>query len=230
MVDPDPRSPALEPARLAAARGDVYAFLGEQWLLPPIRDDQPLEALAARWGAVGLGVDEARGERIVRFLEETDSVIEALEAEYQALLRVPTGRYLTPVQSVYEAAAFEDDSWTFGRLRTKPWTEVTAAYAHAGYAVSPGDQVEADHIGCMLEFMAALCREESQAWADGHPERVNELRTAQASFLDRHFDGWLSKLRLRLDQTHELPYYPDVMGMLETYVKVEAKHLPRHGT
>jgi len=222
--------PAQREQRLTASRGAVYAYLGEQWLLPPVRYDQPLATLVERWHAIGLGIDEARGQRMVRFLEDTDGVAEALEAEHQALLRVPAGRYLAPIQSVYETAAFEDGAWSFGRLRMKPWRDVTAAYARAGYSVSSQDQVEADHIGCMLQFMGALCRDESQAWADGTLERVRELRTAQAEFLERHLDGWLPKLRLRLDQSHELPYYPDVMGMLETYLKIEAKYLGRQGT
>ena len=208
----------------------MYAYLGEQWLLPPIRDDQPLAQLVERWHAIGLGIDEARGERMVRFLEDTDGVAEALEAEHQALLRVPAGRYLAPIQSVYEEAAFQDGAWSFGRLRARPWKEVTAAYARAGYSVSGQDPLEADHLGCMLEFMAALCREESQAWADGTMERVRDVRTTQAAFLDRHLGGWLEKLRFRLDQARELPYYPDVMGMLETFLKVEVEHLTRQGT
>lgn len=219
-----------EAGRLAAVRGDVYAYLGEQWLLAPVRDDQPLAALVERWHAVGLGIDEARGERMVRFLEDTEGVVEALEVEYQALLRVPAGRYLAPIQSVYEGAAFEDGAWSFGRLRAKPWREVTAAYAKAGYSVGSQDPFEADHIGCMLQFMAALCREESRAWADGTTERVSALRNTQGEFLERHLDGWLPKLRLRVEQAHELPYYSDVMGMLETYLKVEARHLARQGT
>jgi TorA maturation chaperone TorD len=212
-----------EAARLAHARAGVYGFLGSQWLAPPVSHDRSLEQLTERWRGLGV-VSEEHAQRLLDFLGSTDDVTEALESEYQALLKVPAGRYLAPIQSVYETAKYESGAWTFGRLRGSAWFQVTATYERAGYDPAQSD-VEADHIGCLLQFLGALCRAESGAWHLGEWERAAELRSSQRAFIETHLSSWLPALRRRLDQAKSLPYYPVVMEIVEAYLQVEAMHL-----
>lgn len=98
---------------------------------------------------------------------------------------------------------------SFVREGTVPG-DVTAQVAYwmddAGFADVAPDAPSPDHIGAELRFMALLCFEESQAWAEGMQEEAGQLLARQSHFLHHHLGAWAPEYCQALEARAEHGY------------------------
>ncbi|NOZ01606.1 MAG: molecular chaperone TorD family protein [Deltaproteobacteria bacterium] len=213
---------------LAGGRERLYRFLAGQFISPPVGPKIPPNDLVAAWRELAQPVDPKCVAEIVGHLETDGFDPVALGREFAELFQIPAGRYLAPIESVYRAARFDGDRWTFGRLRGAPWTRVTNTYSKAGFEPAQ-DDVEADHIACELQFLAELCAREREAAAQGHMQLFGSLRANQKKFIDQHPLAWVHLLRHRIEQVTSSPYYLGLIHFVENMLAMESNYLSRNG-
>lgn len=213
---------------LARNRERLFRFLAGQFASPPIGPETPPGRLKAAWAELAERFSSERAAGIVRILESGELDPVALDREFANLFQIPTGRQVTPIESVYRSASFEEDCWTFGRLRGPSWAEVMSAYSSAGFEPAK-DSYEADHIACELQFLAELCAREAEAVASDDFQSVGALRADQKKFMDRHLLSWIHLLRHRVEQVSDNPYYVNLVHFVEDVLSLESAYLSRNG-
>ncbi len=73
--------------------------------------------------------------------------------------------------------------------------------------------VSADHIGVELEFMHHLCEAEIKAVHENDRDAVNELKSVQKTFLNRHLLKWAPLYLINLKYEARTPLYYDAADM-----------------
>ena len=208
-------------AALAQARADLYAFLAGNWLEDPVSLDQIRPDLLVRWLAVAETVDSVNGAVIIEFLATDDgSLVSSLGQEYQNLLRVPAGRYVVPIQSVYEGARKDGNSWAFGLKRGPARAAALKRYRTAGF--QPLGGMEPDHLGCQLAFLSTLCSLEGTSDTQVLRQQYHRWQTEA---LSAFMQPWMDTLGAHVEFAARLPYYPAAFAVLRTFLAAEVDYL-----
>ncbi len=214
----------------ARARADMYAFLAAVYLRPPTPDlrrtllaDDFLEELSS-----------LLGEEIVadlkKFTADThpDSDFAAVDQEYMNLFAVPTGRYVTPFEDVYQGQMVD------GMLKRGPLLGERAIAARRIYRAAGADMDRTckelpTHIGVELSYMSFLCErqaaaigdEEGQALPDEEKRAAADsvrYRILQKKFLDEHLNAWFPHLSRSIQANAKSNFYRGLARITEAFL------------
>lgn len=93
-------------------------------------------------------------------------------------------------------------------------------YRENGVDVDPELRMPEDHLGLEFEFMAVMADKTEKALAtrDISSESIQELLTTQCDFLEHHILNWIELLDEKVEEYAELPFYPAIMDVAESFV------------
>ncbi len=209
-------------AALAAARGQLYAFLASAFLRPPtarsvspILDGALLSGLAGQFGADAVVEFE-------RFRTTFDQDWNALDQEYQSLFTVPLGRYVTPYEAVYRDARIMDGEVVRGLLMGPSTLAVKAIYRDAGVEVADDVRELPDHIGLELGCMEVLCEAEARAREEGDGSGVERATALQRRLLHEHLLQWVPALCERIRANARGPFYRGIVALTGAFLDQES--------
>ena len=138
---------------------------------------------------------------------------EELESEYISSFDIAFGPSLPC--SLYESGHREDVS------STDITEELLRFYEHFQVKLGDKERDYPDHLVVELEFMAYLAKKEGDAL-----KRENDpapYRFAQADFLERHLEKWVSRLDERIQKRIKEPFYRGASAFLREFL---SNHLP----
>jgi TorA maturation chaperone TorD len=219
------------------ARADMYAFLAAVYLRPPTADlmryllaEDFLEELSSLFG-----------EEIVADLKKfaagthPDSDFAAVDQEYMNLFAVPTGRYVTPFEDVYQGITSE------GVLKRGPLLGQRAIAARRIYRAAGADMDRTckelpTHIGVELSYMSYLCEREAAAIRDeeGQVLPTDVKRTAadsvryrelQIKFLNEHLNAWFPQLSRSIQANAKSDFYRGLARITEAFLAYDTAGL-----
>ena len=111
------------------------------------------------------------------------------------------------------------------RLNTDVTMQVRRFYERMGLEVVKRNTVPNDHMGLELEFMAALCAREAQAWGSGDVDEAQMLRDEEAAFLKEHLGMWTDAFAARVSEAYCADYYDAWTRFVQTFVAEEQEYL-----
>jgi TorA maturation chaperone TorD len=168
-----------------------------------------------------------KDETILGFLPNYKEWDERNALENGALL----GEYLNPDFTnisllhliPYETFYTRDDQM----IETGGANPVTDIYSAYDFIVDFGTArvVSSDHIGVELEFMHHLCEAEMKAGHENDREVVQELRSVQKEFLNRHLLKWAPMYLLNVKYEAHTPLYHDVADMALEFILSDNEYL-----
>ena len=212
-------------ASWAQARGNMYKFLSAAFLEPPGK------ALVGPLLADGSldGLEEIFGTAAVSHLREFagrfQGDYESLDQEFQGLLMVPLGRYVTPYEAVYRDERVVEDQVVRGLLMGPSTLAVRKLYREAGLDVAEDLRELPDHVGLELACMESLCRAEAQAWERDDAEAVRWARGLERRLMEEHLLQWVPSLCARVRENAPGPFYRGVAALTEEFLRQEADEL-----
>lgn len=127
--------------------------------------------------------------------------------EFMNLFKVPTGRYVTPYESVYRDEREVAGEKVRGLLCGPSTVAVRKWYRLAALEISPDYKDLPDHIAMELGYMAHLCAKEQQFAEAGDEAHLHRCWQMQYGFLVRHLTAWLPLLRDRIHERSQHPYF-----------------------
>lgn len=216
---------AREDARM---RGTMYRFLSTIYLCPPEQDlvrqvteTNFLEVLSSLFG------DKAVAE-LKEFAAGFDYDFPFLKQEYLDLFAVPTGRYVTPFEDVYQGATVEGEP-AKGPLLGPRAVSVIRRYREAGAQMDRACKELATHIGVELSFMSFLCEREEEAIprgkGDAEPDSEQEeavpsirYREHQIRFLEEHLNDWFPRLSRSIQANARSRFYRGLARITEGFL------------
>lgn len=105
-----------------------------------------------------------------------------------------------------------------------PVTDMYSAYDFmVDYEISR--TVSADHIGIELEFMHHLCAAEFKAASENDTEAVQELRSVQKEFLNKHLVRWAPMYLINMKYESRTPLYYDAAEMALEFILSDNEYL-----
>lgn len=218
----------------AAARANMYTFLSAVFLHPPTGDlvrqimDQTfltdLSALFSREAVMELRRFAANAS--------VDADLASLRQEYMDLFAVPTGRYVTPFEDVYQGEGI-DGALERGPLLGERAIAVRRLYRQAGAEMTRECRELPTHIGVELSFMAFLCEREREAISrddagigsaetDGATGTPGCYRGLQLRFLQNHLNAWFPQLRKAIQAHAKSRLYPGLALITEEFLLRDA--------
>lgn len=219
------------------ARSDMYAFLAAVYLYPPTPD--MLQRLTEKNFLEELSV--LFGEETVTDLKtfaasaHPDTDFDDLDQEYMNLFAVPTGRYVTPFEDVYQGQTVG------GMLKRGPLMGERAIAARRIYRLASADMDRAckelpTHIGVELSYMSFLCEREAAAIRDenGQVPPDEEKRAAansvryrelQIKFLNEHLNAWFPQLSRAIQANAKSLFYRGMAKITEAFLDYDTAGL-----
>ena len=221
----------------AQARADMYSFLAAVYLRPPTADliryllaEDFLEELSSLFG-----------EEVVADLKKfaagthPGNDFAAVDQEYMNLFAVPTGRYVTPFEDVYQGQTVE------GVLKRGPLLGERAIAARRIYRAAGADMDRTckelpTHIGVELSYMSFLCEREAAAICDeeGQVLPADVKRTAansvryrefQIKFLNEHLNAWFPQLSRSIQANAKSNFYRVLARITEAFLAYDTAGL-----
>jgi DMSO reductase family type II enzyme chaperone len=113
----------------------------------------------------------------------------------------------------------------YGGARMKVMEEAVRFYNHFGLTLADSPRELPDHLSTELEFLHFLAFREAEALQ--RDEDAGPWRRAQRDFVARHPGRWVPKLRERVEHQSPLPYFRELVRLLERYLAHEQAHLVR---
>jgi TorA maturation chaperone TorD len=212
----------------ALTRGTMYQFLSTIYLSPP---EQDLVRQVTEKNFLG-ELSSLFGDKAVAELKEFaagfDKDFASLRQEYMDLFAVPTGRYVTPFEDVYQGATKEGKP-VKGPLLGPRAVSVIRMYREAGAEMDRACKELATHIGVQLSFMSFLCEREGEAiphekWdarPDSSPgEAANSVkyRELQIRFLKEHLNDWFPRLSRSIQANAKSRFYRGLALLTEEFL------------
>lgn len=217
-------------AQVAAARSKVYAFLAGVYLHVPtkelldgIRTSGVLDSLRKLVSTEDPADDFKQASALMKeFVSEAsrineDQLLQNLLIDRTRLLRGIGASYGPPPP--YESVYLE------GVLMGFSTKEVSDIYSKSGLAVSRTAGESADYIGVELDFLRALCEEESNKWAMIDRQRAIETLRAERSFLKNHLVKWVPKFCDNSLTWSRSSLYKAVAHLTKGWINLEANHI-----
>ncbi len=221
----------------AQARADMYAFLAAVYLRPPTPDlmryllaEDFLEELSSLFGEE-IVVD------LKKFAADThpDSDFAAVDQEYMNLFAVPTGRYVTPFEDVYQGQIVD------GMLQRGPLLGERAIAARRIYRAAGADMDRTckelpTHIGVELSYMNFLCERQAAAIGDEEGQALPDeekrvaansagYRILQKKFLDEHLNAWFPHLSRSIQANAKSNFYRGLARITEAFLAYDTAGL-----
>jgi TorA maturation chaperone TorD len=219
----------VELQQWAEARANGYDFLSELYNTPPT--PELVNQMAEDEFAASLQEVFARSsERMRCFLRDftgTEDSYRALKLEYDALFRVPGGRYTRPYEAVHGGKATQDGKAAGSLVRGPTTTAVQNMYRQAGAAISEEFKELPDFIGLELEFMSFLCTQEAEAWEQGDADAASRYRGWQQKFLSEHLAQWMGSFCQELATRAKSDFYRGLAEMTQGFVERDAEEIER---
>ncbi|MHC5078259.1 MAG: TorD/DmsD family molecular chaperone [Planctomycetota bacterium] len=215
------RAPSPE-AKTALARSQTYRFFAQVFL------EKPTQTLleAFRDGRFLSELGDVFGTEAGSPLTAGPGNLEDLQEEYDALFRVPAGRYVTPYESVYRGEARKDKkNRPGGCLMGEETLEVLAWFKCTGYFLQGSCKELPDHLGCEFEFVGRMCAEESDAHAEGKSDLAAKWRNAQRRFLENHLLRWFPEVAQKIRENDRLGFYALLTELASRFLEHEVKSL-----
>jgi TorA maturation chaperone TorD len=212
-------------ASWSQARGNMYKFLSAAYLEPPgeafvapLVTDGFVDGLEKFFGPAG--VHDLR-----QFAGTFQGDYQGLDQEFQSLLMVPRGRYVTPYEAVYRDEREIDGARVGGLLMGPSTVAVQQLYREAGMAVAESFKDLPDHAGLELACMESLCRAEVGAGEEDGAEAVRRARALQRRLLKDHLLEWVPSLCARIREYAPGPFYRGIATLTEVFLRQEAEEL-----
>lgn len=212
----------------ALMRGTMYRFLSTIYLSPldqelvrDVTEKNFLEELSLVFG------DNAVAE-LKEFAAGFDKDFASLRQEYMDLFAVPTGRYVTPFEDVYQGTTAEGEP-VKGPLLGERAVAVRRMYREAGAEMDRACKELTTHIGVELSFMSFLCEREADAISH---ERENanpgsspgeatdsvKYRELQIRFLEEHLNDWFPRLSRSIQANAKSRFYRGLARITEEFL------------
>lgn len=230
-LNPDAVS-AQEDAR---TRGTMYRFLSTIYVSPPeqdlvrqITEKEFLEELSTLFG------DKAVAE-LKEFADGFDKNFAFLRQEYMDLFAVPTGRYVTPFEDVYQGATGEGEP-AKGPLLGPRAVSAIRMYREAGAEMDRACKELTTHIGVELSFMSFLCEREAEAIphekgearpdpSPGEAANSGKYRELQIRFLKEHLNDWFPRLSRSIQANAKSRFYRGLARITEEFLAQDTASL-----
>lgn len=138
--------------------------------------------------------------------------LDELRSEVEAALRDPEAAAVEFTRRLVIVSKASGEDLPFesfvreGTVPGKATEDVMACIEDAGFSDISRDAPSPDHIGAEMKFMALLCYEESQAWADSTPGEAKKWLAMQRYFLSRHLGEWGAGYCDGLEERAQHPY------------------------
>jgi TorA maturation chaperone TorD len=146
------------------------------------------------------------------------------QQELATRLAVEHTRLFCGISEEYGPPPPYESLWREGLLMGDSTVQVASHYVNAGYGLD-GQFSPCDHLADELRFMAALCKEESEACNVTLPENVKQLRSRQLGFLDQHLMIWVGEYCRQLADLSKEPLYQALARVTATVLEQDATHL-----
>jgi len=123
----------------------------------------------------------------------------------------------------YETFYIRDDQM----IETGGANPVTDIYSAYDFLVDFGEArvVSADHIGVELEFMHHLCEAQIKAQKDEDAKAVQELKSVQKEFMNKHLLQWAPLYLLNAKYESRTPLYFDTADMALEFILSDNEYL-----
>ena len=224
----------------AQARAQMYHFLSAVYLRPlgqdairHLMDPGMLDQLASLFGGPAVAALKAFTSNA-----RVDQDLETLRQEYMALFAVPTGRYVTPFEDVYQGKT-ADGSQISGPLLGDRAVAVKRMYRAAGAEMERACMELPTHIGVELSFMSFLCEREAAAMGDNGRQALPEdemddtteftrYREFQIRFLQEHLNAWFPQLGKSIQAKAKSPLYRGLAEITAAFLAQDTRELLAH--
>lgn len=107
--------------------------------------------------------------------------------------------------------------------RTQAMEEVLRFYQHFGLSLNQQPNELPDHLVSELEFLHFLNFQQAKVEAQGGDSGA--FQRGQKDFLERQLGRWLPSLCQKLGEQRPLPYFSEVMRLLDLFIKHERQRL-----
>ncbi len=182
---------------VAAARSKVYGFLATVYLQTPtealintIKSNSIINSLEKFMSPEEPSEDFKKAlEAINQFHLEAE---QTTSAQLLEKLLIDRTRLLRGISEAYGPPPPYGSVYLEKMLSGFTTRQVADTYSQAGLAVSKDAGENPDYIGVELDFMRALCEDESKEWAKDGGQAIERLRT-ERSFLNNHLQKWVPK-------------------------------------
>jgi len=214
----------------------MYTFLSAAFLHPPTGD--LLRQILDQNFLMGLSALFSR-EAITELKEfaasaSVDADLASLRQEYMDLFAVPTGRYVTPFEDVYQGEGVEGAPER-GPLLGQRAIAVRRLYRQAGAEMGPECKELPTLIGVELSFMGFLCEREQEAIShdedgvstdvEGGTGAAARYRALQRKFLLNHLNAWFPQLSKAIHAKAKSRLYPGLALITEEFLARDAVEL-----
>lgn len=205
----------------ASRRAFVYGTLARLYHYPPDKSEDSRRIDAAAAAASESGVEQV-AELFSSLLSQLKKEKpEVLKQDFNDLFMVPTGRYVTPYESVYVDEAPELDgqrkALTFGPSTVK----VCQFYQSVGLKIQSSYTELPDFIGLELACMEYLCLQEFEFSGKGS-DRARDLGNR---FAMEHLAKWVPTLAGRIKKSALTDFYRMLGEITEVWVKRDAAEI-----
>ena len=232
---PSPNPDVVSAQEDARTRGTMYRFLSTIYLSPPEQDlvrhvtgKYFLEELSSLFG-------EKAVAELKEFAAGFDKDFASLRQEYMDLFAVPTGRYVTPFEDVYQGTTMEGEP-AKGPLLGLRAVSVIRIYREAGAEMDRACKELTTHIGVELSFMSFLCEREAEAIphekGDAKPDSEQEetadsakYRKLQIRFLTEHLNDWFPRLSRSIQANAKSRFYRGLARITEEFLDQDTASL-----
>lgn len=220
----------LDPAEaVLAARQQTYTLLSSFFRAPV--DDELRVALCSDESIESfedmLGVAAVTSLREAAQLPSEEEAREALKKsereDFNELLKVPTGRYVKPYESVYRDSREVDGRIVKGLLWGRSTLVVKDFYEKSGGLFDMcGFRDIPDHIAAELAFMAFLCEQEATARSENRIDEADNYHALQAQFVKEHLAEWAPDLCAAIIETADTALYKAIGHITSAFVRADA--------
>jgi TorA maturation chaperone TorD len=176
----------------------------------------PTSKIAKVWHQAFLEKLE-RLESSIGVLERQEDILE-LAIERTRLIRGVSSHNgpPPPYESVYRGE---------GIVMGKNTKQVMNLYREVAYSLPEGWGDLPDYIGIELDFMAYLCRQETEAWQRGAPEVARDKQRQQQEFLANHLMKWAPSFFKQFSSYATNRFLIDVLNATHCFLELEAGEL-----
>lgn len=146
-------------------------------------------------------------DRMCAYLRETaqgdcaqsESFVDELGCDYDALYRIPGKRFVRPWESPYVGP---DET-----LFQQSTLDVRAWYHREGYELEAEQHFPDDHIAALMDFMARMSKRAYDAYADADDDEAARIVAMQSDFLGQHVLTWVDEFAEKTAEHDSRGYY-----------------------
>lgn len=211
---------------LSRIRASMYRFLGGLYIME-VDENQLLMLKKMNFplieGRSDSDLDLREGYDLMKnYIAAADSSdLEDLAADYAKVFLAAgdaAGRAAFPYEAVYVNKKHQVGGSTQMQMH--------ALYLERGLEPNPNVyRTMDDNIGLMLEYMANICDEITDAAENDDKEKVNVLLAEQGQFIKKHITNWIYSFTSDVIKFSERDFYKAVAKITNGFIKKEAELL-----